>query len=60
GGPDLARRRAGTALAARYSWDASAAAHVQLYRRVVGGRDRPPEATGTGRLASAEGREQPP
>jgi glycosyltransferase-like protein len=32
--PDPGRRRAGTALAARHSWDAAAAAHTRLYREL--------------------------
>jgi glycosyltransferase involved in cell wall biosynthesis len=36
GGPDVDRlRRAGPEVAARYTWDASAAAHVEVYRSVV-------------------------
>jgi glycosyltransferase involved in cell wall biosynthesis len=36
GGPDVDRlRRAGPDVAARYTWDASAAAHVEVYRSVA-------------------------
>jgi hypothetical protein len=36
-GSDPARAAAGRALAASYSWDAAAAAHLRLYRRLVTG-----------------------
>jgi len=36
GGPDVDRlRTAGPAVAARYTWEASAAAHAEVYRSVV-------------------------
>jgi glycosyltransferase involved in cell wall biosynthesis len=36
GGPEVERRRAhGLETAARYTWDASAADHVEVYRSVV-------------------------
>jgi len=41
-GPDPERRRRGIALAAGYTWEASAAAHVEVYRRAAeGGGQRP-------------------
>jgi glycosyltransferase-like protein len=38
-GPQPTRRAAGAALAARHSWDLAAAAHADLYRDLLAGRD---------------------
>lgn len=49
-GPDLGRRRAGQHLAARYTWEAAAAAHEALYERWLTGGAAPSSAvTGSGR-----------
>jgi glycosyltransferase-like protein len=40
-GPGPARRAAGQALAGRYTWDAAAARHLALYRRVIAGARQP-------------------
>jgi glycosyltransferase-like protein len=44
--PDQARRSAGVALAGRHRWDRAAAAHVDLYRALLGG-DLPAAPSGT-------------